>query len=100
MPIMLLSLVSNIDPNNVVNPTGVDTCAHSVATHDSLRQTMCQGRRRKMESLSDVAAWKVCQKWQHGKSVGSGSMESLLEVAAYKVCQEWQHVKPVGSGSM
>ena len=35
MPSMLISLVLNIDPNDVVNPTGVDTLAHSVATHDS-----------------------------------------------------------------
>ncbi len=35
MPIMLISLVSNIDPYDVVEPTGVDTLAHSVATHDS-----------------------------------------------------------------
>ena len=100
MPSMPISLVSNIDPNDVAKPTGVDTRAHSVATHDSLKQVMYQGRRRKMQSLSGVAACKVCQKWQHVKSVRSGSMESLSEVAAYKVCWEWQHVKSVGSGSM
>ena len=70
---MLISLVSNIDPNDVVEPTGVDTRAHSVATHDSLK---------------------------HEKSVGSGSMESLSGVAACKAFWEWQHVKSVGSGSM
>ena len=88
MTIMLISLVSNIDPNDVVKPTGVDTCAHSVATHGS------------MESLSEVASFKVCWEWQHVKSVGSGSMESLSEVAACKFCREWQHVKSFGSGSM
>ena len=81
MPSMQISLFSNIDPNDVVEPTGVDTRAHSVATHDSLKQAMCQGRHRKMQSLSEVAAWKVCRKWQHGKSVGNGSMQSLLELA-------------------
>jgi hypothetical protein len=35
MPIMLISLVSKIDSNDVVEPTGVDTLAHSVATHGS-----------------------------------------------------------------
>ena len=35
MPIMLISLVSNINLNDVVKLTGVDTLAHSVATHDS-----------------------------------------------------------------
>ena len=85
MPIMLISLVSNIDPNDVVDPTGVDTHAHSVATYDSLKQAMCQGRRRKMESLLEVAAWKVCRKWQHGKSVGIGSMRSLS--------LQWQHMR-------
>jgi hypothetical protein len=35
MPIMLISLVSNIDSNDVVKPTGVDTLAHGLATHDS-----------------------------------------------------------------
>ena len=48
MPMMLISLVSNIDPNGVVNPTGVDTRSHSVATHDSLKKAMCQGRRREI----------------------------------------------------
>ena len=62
LPMMLISLVSNIDPNGVVDPTGVDTRAHSVATHDS------------MESLSEVAASKVCWEWQHLKSVGCGSI--------------------------
>jgi len=37
-----------------------------------------------MESLSEVAAFKVCREWQHVKSVGSGSIESLSEVAACK----------------
>ncbi len=55
MQIILIILVSNINPIDVGEPTGVDTRAHSVATHDSLK---------------------------HGKSVGSGSMESLLEEAA------------------
>ena len=59
MPIMIISLVSNIDPIDVVKPTGVDTRAHSVATHDSLK---------------------------HVKSVGSGSMESLSEEAASEFC--------------
>ena len=35
IPSILISLVSNIDPNDVIEPTGVDTLAHSVATHDS-----------------------------------------------------------------
>ena len=48
MPIMLISLVSNIDPNDVVELTGVDTRAHNVAMHNSLKQAMCQGRGRKM----------------------------------------------------
>ena len=58
MPIMLISLVSNIDPDDVVKPTGVDMRAHIVATHDSLN---------------------------HGKSVRSGSSPSLSGVAASKV---------------
>ena len=37
MPIMLISLVSNINPIDVVEPTGVDARTHSVATHDSLK---------------------------------------------------------------
>jgi hypothetical protein len=69
MPMMLISLVSNIDPQDVVEPTGVDTRAHSVATHDSLKQASVPGKA-----------------WEDVKSVGSGSMESLLEVAAGKVC--------------
>ena len=40
MPIMLISLVSNIDPNGVVDPTGVDTLAHSVTTHDSMESLL------------------------------------------------------------
>ncbi len=74
MPIMLICLVSNIDPNDIVDPTGVDIRANSVATHGSSKQAICQGRRRKIESLLEVAAWKVCQQWQHGKSVRSGNM--------------------------
>ena len=85
MPSMLISLVSNIDPNDVVEPPGVDTRAYSVATHDSLEQAMCQGRRWKMQSLSEVTAPKVCWERQHLKSVGSGSIQSLSEVAASKV---------------
>ena len=46
MPIMLISLVSNIYVTDVFEPTEVDMRAHSVATHDSLN---------------------------HAKSVGSGS---------------------------
>ena len=44
MPIMLISLASKIYPNDVVEPTGVDTCAHSVATHDSLKQAAVPGK--------------------------------------------------------
>ena len=33
MPIMLISLVSNIDPYDVVEPTGVDTCVPIVWQH-------------------------------------------------------------------
>ena len=46
MQIKLISLALNIDPNDVVDPTGVDTHAHRVATHDRLKQAMCQGRSR------------------------------------------------------
>ena len=90
MPIMLISLVSKIDPNDVVDPTGVDMRAHSVATHDSLKHGKSVGS-GSMEILLGVAA---------GKSVGSGSMESLLEVAAWKVCWKWHNGKSVGSSSM
>jgi hypothetical protein len=44
MPSMLISLVSNIDTNDVVDPTGVDTRVHSVATHDSLKQSAVPGK--------------------------------------------------------
>ena len=44
-----------------------------------------------MQSLSGVAASKVCWEWQHLKSVGSGSIQSLSGVAASKVCRKWQH---------
>ena len=57
MPIMLISLASNIDPNDVVEHTGVDTRAHSVASHDSLKQSAVPGK-----AQEDV------------KSVGSGSI--------------------------
>ena len=43
MPIMLISLVLKIYPNDVVDPTGVDTRAHSVATHDSLKHVKSVG---------------------------------------------------------
>ncbi len=43
MPIMLISLVSKIDPIDVVMPTGVDTRAHSVATPDSLKNRKSVG---------------------------------------------------------
>ena len=33
MPIMLISLVSNIDPYDVVEPTGVDMCVPIVWQH-------------------------------------------------------------------
>ncbi len=35
MPSILISMVSNIDPNDVVDPTGADTLAYSVTKHDS-----------------------------------------------------------------
>ena len=65
MPIMLISLVSNISPNDVVEPTGVDTRAHSVATHDNLKQADVPGKAQEDS--------KVCRKWQQVKSVGSDS---------------------------
>ena len=43
MPIILISLVSNIYVNDVVEPTGVDMRAHSVATHDSLKHVKSVG---------------------------------------------------------
>ena len=79
MPIMLISLVSNIDPYDVVEPTGVDTRV-PIVWQRMIAQSrqLCQGRRRKTV-----------------KSVGSDGIESLSEVAAGKVCREWQQVKSV-----
>ena len=83
-------------------------CAHSVATHDSLKQALCQGRRRKIvksvgsdgiESLSEVTAREVCCERQQVKSVKSVGIQSLSEMAAPKVCRMWQQVKSVGSSS-
>ena len=92
-------------------------CAHSVATHDSLKQALCQGRRRKIvksvgsdgiESLSEVTAREVCCERQQVKSVKSDGIHSPLRVSASKVCQKrqhlkvcrmWQNPKSVGNGS-
>ena len=83
-------------------------CAHSMATHDSLKQALCQGRRRKIvksvrsdgiESLLEVTAREVCWKRQQVKSVKSDGIQSLSEMAAPKVCRMWQQVKSVGSSS-
>ena len=57
-----------------LHPRSGYVCAHSVAMHDSLKQAAVPGN-----AQEDV------------KSVRSGSMQSLLEVAASKVCRKWQH---------
>ena len=81
MPIMLISY--GLEPNDGVDPTGLERVAHSVATHDSINQA--------------AVPWKA---QEDAKSAGSGSIQSLSGVTASKVCQKWQHPKSVGSGSI
>ena len=69
MPIMLISYGSN--QMMLSSPQEWNVCAHSVATHDSIKQAAVPGK-----AQEDV------------KYVGSDSIQSLLVVTASKVCRE------------